>query len=205
MEIDRGTLGITGDMADRYFLPHFPQDDRPGPPNARLTGSRISSSRSRDALAGIGDRLTVFDGQGTEADAELVGTHQDFRRIYVTTANAATIRPRHCPRVKSRAGDCGSARPIVCNWLVEKATELGVDRFIPLQTGRSVVAPGAVKLDKMRQVVVEACKQSGRNQLMQIDSLMPWKQFVAQEITTLSTVVADPGGPPPCRRIDVAR
>ena len=114
--------------------------------------------------------------------------------------NAAGIRPVRRANVVLATADPKADR---LRWLVEKATELGVDRYIPLQTGRSIVAPGAVKLDKMRQVVVEACKQSGRNQFMQIDSLMPWKQFVAQEVSTPSTIVADPGGPP-LSNLDVA-
>jgi 16S rRNA (uracil1498-N3)-methyltransferase len=81
-------------------------------------------------------------------------------------------------------------------WLVEKATELGVERLIPLQTSRSVVAPGAVKLDKLRQAVIEACKQSGRNRLMTVDSLTSWKQFVAEVMPAQATLVADRGGLP---------
>jgi 16S rRNA (uracil1498-N3)-methyltransferase len=183
-------------MADRYFLPHFPQDDR-WADECALTGSEFHHLVHVMRL-GIGDRLTVFDGQGTEADAEIVGITK--------TSAALRLVQRRCDPPAARAKVVlATAVPKAdrLRWLVEKAAELGVDRFIPLQTGRSIVAPGAVKLDKMRQVVVEACKQSGRNQLMQIDSLMPWKQFVAQEITTLSTVVADPGGPP-LSTLDVA-
>jgi 16S rRNA (uracil1498-N3)-methyltransferase len=176
-------------MADRYFLPHFPEDDR-WAAECALTGSEFHHLVHVMRL-GIGDRLTVFDGQGTEADAEIVG-------ITKTSAALRLAEPRRDPPPVRAKVVLATAVPKAdrLRWLVEKAAELGVDRFIPLQTGRSIVAPGAVKLDKMRQVVVEACKQSGRNQLMQIDSLMSWKQFVAQEVAPLSTVVADPDGPP---------
>ena len=69
-------------------------------------------------------------------------------------------------------------------WLVEKATELGVGRLIPLQTARSVVSPGALKLDKMRQAVIEACKQSGRNRLMEIEPVTSWREFVSGSVPT---------------------
>ena len=139
----------------------------------------------------IGDRLTVFDGDGTEADAEIV-------ELARTSATLRLAQCRQDPPITRAPVILATPVPKAerMRWLVEKATELGVDRLIPLQTSRSVVAPGAVKLDKMRQAVVEACKQSGRNRLMTIDSLISWKQFVADMIPTQSTLVADRGGPP---------
>lgn len=54
------------------------------------------------------------------------------------------------------------------DWLIEKAVELGVSRFIPLKCDRSVVDPRESKLERIRQSIIEACKQSGRNQLMEV-------------------------------------
>ena len=54
------------------------------------------------------------------------------------------------------------------DWLVEKATELGVGRIIPILTERSTVDPRASKLDRLRRTVIEASKQCGRNRLMTI-------------------------------------
>ncbi|MEZ5951297.1 MAG: RsmE family RNA methyltransferase [Planctomycetaceae bacterium] len=51
-------------------------------------------------------------------------------------------------------------------WLIEKATELGVTRLVPLHTERPC-APRESKLDKQQQYVIEACKQSGRNTLLE--------------------------------------
>ena len=55
------------------------------------------------------------------------------------------------------------------DWLVEKATELGVAALVPILTERSVVDPRAAKLDRLRRAVVEAAKQCGRNRLMTIE------------------------------------
>jgi len=49
--------------------------------------------------------------------------------------------------------------------IIEKVTELGVDRIIPLKCERSVVDPRDTKLAKLRQTIISACKQSGRNEL----------------------------------------
>jgi 16S rRNA (uracil1498-N3)-methyltransferase len=54
------------------------------------------------------------------------------------------------------------------DWLVEKATELGVSRVQLLRTRHSVVDPRETKRARLERRVIEACKQSGRNRLMAI-------------------------------------
>lgn len=59
-------------------------------------------------------------------------------------------------------------------FVVEKLTELGVTCLTPLRTARSVVHPREEKLHKAERWVIEACKQCGRNRLMEIAPLMDW-------------------------------
>jgi 16S rRNA (uracil1498-N3)-methyltransferase len=62
-------------------------------------------------------------------------------------------------------------------FLVEKLTELGVARLVPLRTARSVVHPGETKQEKLRRWVIEASKQCGRNILMEVMPLADWKNY----------------------------
>ncbi len=80
------------------------------------------------------------------------------------------------------------------DWLIEKATELGVSRLIPLTTSRSVVDPRTSKLDKLRQTVVAACKQSGRNHLMEIGAVTSWPEFIKQFVPDHTVLIAHPQG-----------
>ena len=64
------------------------------------------------------------------------------------------------------------------DWLVEKATELGVERLIPLVTERSVVEPGPAKLTRLRRTIIEASKQCRRNRLMVLDPPTRWTELV---------------------------
>jgi 16S rRNA (uracil1498-N3)-methyltransferase len=58
------------------------------------------------------------------------------------------------------------------DWMVEKLSELGVSRFIPLQSERSVVLPaGKGKYERWRRIAEESAKQSRRAGVMQIDEL----------------------------------
>jgi 16S rRNA (uracil1498-N3)-methyltransferase len=68
------------------------------------------------------------------------------------------------------------------DWLVEKATELGVERLIPLVTDRSVVEPRGSKLSRLRRLIIESSKQCRRDRLMVLDDPL-----------------ADPEGCPPGR------
>jgi 16S rRNA (uracil1498-N3)-methyltransferase len=53
------------------------------------------------------------------------------------------------------------------DWLVEKATELGVARLLPVTTHRTIV--DRVKLDRLRAIAVEAAEQCNRTTVPAID------------------------------------
>jgi 16S rRNA (uracil1498-N3)-methyltransferase len=58
------------------------------------------------------------------------------------------------------------------DWMIEKLSELGVSRFIPLATERSVVHPGGKnKKERWERLAVESAKQSRRAGMMRIDDL----------------------------------
>ena len=84
------------------------------------------------------------------------------------------------------------------DWLVEKATELGVGRLIPLITERTVVEPGASKISRLERTIVEASKQCGRTRLMVIDPPTRWPAIV-DAFPDSSRYLADLRGIPPCR------
>jgi len=62
------------------------------------------------------------------------------------------------------------------DWLVEKATELGAARLIPVITQRTNV--DRVKLERLQSISIEAAEQCGRTVLPQIDEPVPLKLFL---------------------------
>jgi 16S rRNA (uracil1498-N3)-methyltransferase len=136
-----------------------------------------------------GDEVVVFDGRGSEADA----------RIESASKRGAALRVL---AVRTTESDGPSRLTIATavpkgdrfRWLVEKATELGVDRLVPLSTERSVVDPRDAKLDRMRQTVVAACKQCRRNRLLEISSTATLSEFLAEPHAGGALAVAHPGG-----------
>ncbi len=77
-------------------------------------------------------------------------------------------------------------------WLVEKVVELGVARLVPLETERGVAQPVENALERLRRGVVEACKQCGRNRLMEIAEPNAWQAFLKENETAACRLVAHP-------------
>ncbi len=70
------------------------------------------------------------------------------------------------------------------DWLVEKATELGVSRITPLMTQRTVLKLAGDRALKRQQhwqgIAQSACAQSGRNRIPLIDAPMAWAVWWSQ-------------------------
>jgi len=117
-----------------------------------------------------GAQLTLFDGRGGEYDAQLlevgrggvqarVGAHHPIER-----EAAVRVTLLQC-----------LARGERMDWIVQKATELGVAAIVPVSGRRSVMqldaAAGGRRLAHWQAVAVSACEQCGRNRVPQLHTL----------------------------------
>ena len=100
--------------------------------------------------------------------------------------------PRPSPSVTVAFAVVKGSRP---EWAVQKLTEVGVDRIVPLVTARSVVrwSPGSGHVDRLRRVAREAAMQSRRSWLPAVDDVTGFDAMVAEAGATL----AQAGGAPP--------
>ena len=169
-------------MPHRFFCPELNEN---GP--VRLTDTEahhlIHVLRSQR-----GDLVEVFNGKGLAASCRIC-------KVNKRDAELEIMAVKHSPS-PSPVLTLATAVPKGdrFDWLIEKATELGVTRLIPLTTTRSVVDPRTSKLDKLRQTVIAACKQSGRNHLMEIGAVTSWSDFVGRFVAEHQTFVAHPDG-----------
>ena len=136
---------------------------------------------------GPGDRVTLFNGDGREYPAEIVAA--DRKRVHLTILNPiAANRELPFPLVIASALPKGDR----ADFLIEKLTELGVTRFVPLITARSVVVPKASAAEKLSRAVIEASKQCGRNRLMVVEEPWTWDEFVGRGDLTAHRFVLHP-------------
>jgi len=156
-------------VADRFYLPELPRAE-----TATLTGDEAHHLGRVRRLAS-GARVELFDGRGGWCRAEVVqvGKHA----VELKLDEFATEPTPPFALTLATAVPKGER----FDWLVEKATELGVARLVPLVTERSVVDPRTAKLDRLRRLIVEACKQCGRSRLMALDEPTPLGRYLATE------------------------
>lgn len=133
--------------------------------------------------------VVLFDGSGAEFDATVARTDRAAVYLHITLR-------REVDREPAVAVTLGVAMPKGDRqrWLVEKATELGVARLVPLITARGVAQPVGVAIERFRRGVIEAAKQCGRNRLMEIGEPQNWNDFVAAAPPAAIRLMAHPGG-----------
>jgi 16S rRNA (uracil1498-N3)-methyltransferase len=125
---------------------------------------------------GEGDLVRVFDTAGRTGHAAL---RQIDGRWMVEVGEVQDLSA--APDNASPAVHIASAIPKGdrADWLVEKLGELGVARWVPLRTERSVVHPeGVEKFNRWRRLSEQAARQCGRPGVMEIAELTPLPQYL---------------------------
>jgi 16S rRNA (uracil1498-N3)-methyltransferase len=118
------------------------------------------------------DRIRLFNGR----DGEWLARITSVSRSWCELLAESMLRAQH-----AEPGPVLAFAPIKkdpMHYLVEKATELGVERLLPVATRNTVVEQ--VNLDRMRAHVVEAAEQCGRLTIPHVDPPKPLDAFVAE-------------------------
>ena len=171
-------------MADRYYCAQLIQGDR-----AILEGQE-AQHLGKVMRAGPGDRITLFDNSGDQFEAEIEQVQR--QKITLTILSRDPICRELSDHLTLFTALPKGDRQ---RWLVEKAVELGVARFVPLITARSIVKPNEKTIDRLRRTVIEASKQCGRNQLMEIAVAQTWPGIVTEAgVDAAIRLIAHPTG-----------
>jgi len=171
-------------MSERFFLETVPRDGR-----AVLVGDE-ARHLARVLRAAPGDEVAVFSGTGTQWPARVVRIGRD--EVELETGPGRADPPAAGPPLTLAVALPKGERQ---KWLVEKLTELGVTRLLPLRTERGVAEATPAAVERLRRGVIEACKQCGRNTLMEIAAPATVAEVLAGLTAGCRGVVADPLGP----------
>jgi 16S rRNA (uracil1498-N3)-methyltransferase len=125
-----------------------------------------------------GATVCVFDGQGNEYTCRVEGFERRQARL--------SILDRAQPPVESPLEITlaqGLTKGEKLDLIIQKATELGVRRFVPLITAHTVSTGARFqqggKQDRWQRIVLEATKQCGRTRLMEVADPMTLADFLS--------------------------
>lgn len=132
----------------------------------------------------VGDRLTLCDGNGNDYACELLQVSESVSvKVLSISQNKAE------PQTAITLYQC-LPKGDKLEFILQKAVELGVRRFVPVLSRYCVARPETAafekKLDRLRKIALEAAKQSGRGRLCEISSLLTFNQAVEEASASLS-------------------
>ena len=142
----------------------------------------------------VGEAVTASDGRGRWRLCRYAGAGR------LDPEDAVLIADRPEPPLTVAFALTKGDRP---EWTVQKLTEAGVDRIVPMVTARTVVrwegGKSSRQVDRLRAVVRSAAMQSRRVWLPVVNDLQPFAA-IAAELSARAALAHAGGGPPTLAR-----
>lgn len=120
---------------------------------------------------GVGAELLAFDGESGEWLARIADAGKKRMTLSVDR------RTREVEAVPDVWLAFAPVKRAQTDWLVEKATELGAARLLPVITQRTIAE--RVRLDRLESIAIEAAEQCGRTRLPEIAEPVSLKQLLS--------------------------
>jgi len=159
--------------------------------NAALSAVRLDAQQTRHARTvlrlTVGDEVALFNGTGLTANATIQNDQKQMTLQVIQVQQIAQLKPAIDLAVCMPKGPRAAA-------MILQLSQLGVSRLIPLRTTRSVVDPGAGKIDRLRTGAIESAKQCGRAHVMIIDEPCDFADVIGRDYAV--KLIADPAGDP---------
>ncbi|SMF23191.1 16S rRNA (uracil1498-N3)-methyltransferase [Alteromonadaceae bacterium Bs31] len=136
----------------------------------------------------VGRELLVFDNSGKEYSAT----------IESISKKTCTLEITHCRDIDRESPLCtelaiGLSRGERFDWVLQKATELGVSRIVPLFTERTEVKLQPERLQKRyrqwQKILIASCEQCQRNRLPELVQALTLENYLQQTQAELKLVL----------------
>jgi 16S rRNA (uracil1498-N3)-methyltransferase len=159
----------------RFYCP------TPLPPGTTLSLPEGATRHVQVLRLQPGDTITLFNGEGGECEARV--TRMGRSDVDVEVVSHTAIE-REAPRsVYLALGMPANER---MDWLLEKASELGMAGLQPLQAERSVLRLSGERAEKKRAhwqgIAVAACEQSGRNRVPAVQPVRSMTEWLRGDL-----------------------
>lgn len=124
----------------------------------------------------VGDRIGLLNGKGVVAQADI--TSMDKREVQVSIVTEQRVEMERRALIHIAVAPTKQMERF--EWMLEKCTEIGVDRITPLMTTRTERA--SFRRDRMERVLVGAMKQSQRAWIPHLDEMTAIHDLIRQDI-----------------------
>ena len=137
-----------------------------------------------------GDIITLCDGEGTDFSAQITDCTKDSVVLEITDTIPCTAEPGVLVTLFQ-----GLPKQGKMDYIIEKCTELGISRIVPVSMKRSVVKiedkkSEAKKLERWRKIAQESVKQCGRGKIPEITEVMTTDEAIRFSATLDITIAA---------------
>ena len=157
------------------------------PPTVRITGALLRHLRESLRLQ-PGERLTVTDDRGRRYRTEIAEITRTM--LIGRILEAVPAPPKTSPSIVLGQSLLKGEK---MDWVIQKATELGVDRITPIVAANSVVRPRADRIDhqlvRWQRIALEAAQQSERWSTPAIDEPAPLVQLLSTSTNAATKIL----------------
>lgn len=139
-----------------------------------------------------GATVYSFDGKGAEYECQVKRVNKDRAELSIIARLSNEVESP----LQLTLGQA-MVKGDKFDWVVQKATELGVTRLVPLLTEHSEFkkAEGReLRLQRWRRIALEATKQSGRRHLLEISEVQSIEQFCTPQTADLRLIFSERKG-----------
>jgi len=119
----------------------------------------------------IGDKLSIFNTLG-----EWIAVIESYEKKGAKIKIMGKVRDKDNEKNIWLAFSPIKQNPL--NFLIQKGTELGVQRFVPILSERTAVRK--INVERVKKIIVEASEQSNRISVPEIDKLESLKNFLSK-------------------------
>lgn len=157
-------------------------------------GELIIRDEERHHLARVkrkraGEVIQAVDGRGCSYESEILDMAGSETRCRIRSVRHGAGEPSVQLTVAQ-----GVLKGDRFDWFVEKATEIGVSRIVPVLSERAVVDPGDRKRNRWRRIALSAMKQCGRSVWPEVTEPMTVQETLDSEARTPVRLIAHAGG-----------
>jgi 16S rRNA (uracil1498-N3)-methyltransferase len=144
----------------------------------KINSAELTNQIRRVFRLKTGDSVVVFDGSGFDYECRIGAPSVDEVKSVknlVTLDVVTTMKSRYMP-TRDIYLCAGIVKKDTFEWIVEKATELGVTHIIPVMAERS--EKKALNMGRLEKIAIEASEQSGRGNVPTIQPIGRLKEVI---------------------------